>query len=107
MDTTVLAYIAGFLDGDGSIFFQLVRRKDYCLGYQVRTSIAFYQKTENERILLWLKEQFLIWVYSTPEDGNQRLYDRSARGSSKSSHAFATVRAPQVGARKVGLADLG
>src|SRR5271154_3032424 len=59
MDTTVLAYIAGFLDGDGSIFFQLVRRKDYCLGYQVRTSIAFYQKTENERILLWLKEQFL------------------------------------------------
>ena len=59
MDTTVLAYIAGFLDGDGSIFFQLVRRKDYCLGYQVRTSIAFYQKTENERILVWLKEQFL------------------------------------------------
>jgi len=59
MDTTVLAYIAGFLDGDGSIFFQLVRRKDYCFGYQVRTSIAFYQKTENERILLWLKEQFL------------------------------------------------
>jgi len=59
MDATVLAYIAGFLDGDGSIFFQLVRRKDYCFGYQVRTSIAFYQKTENERILLWLKEQFL------------------------------------------------
>ena len=59
MDATVLAYIAGFLDGDGSIFFQLVRRKDYCFGYQVRTTIAFYQKTENERILLWLKEQFL------------------------------------------------
>ena len=59
MDTTVLAYIAGFLDGDGSIFFQLVRRKDYCFGYQVRTTIAFYQKTENERILLWLKERFL------------------------------------------------
>ena len=59
MDATVLAYIAGFLDGDGSIFFQLVRRKDYCFGYQVRTSIAFYQKTENERILLRLKEQFL------------------------------------------------
>jgi hypothetical protein len=59
MDATVLAYIAGFLDGDGSIFFQLVRRKNYCFGYQVRTSIAFYQKTENERILLWLKEQFI------------------------------------------------
>jgi LAGLIDADG endonuclease len=59
MDATILAYIAGFLDGDGSIFFQLVRRKDYCLGYQIRTSIAFYQKTENERVLLWLKQQFL------------------------------------------------
>jgi hypothetical protein len=59
MDATVLAYIAGFLDGDGSIFFQLVRRKNYCFGYQIRTSIAFYQKTENERILLWLREQFL------------------------------------------------
>jgi hypothetical protein len=58
MDPTILAYIAGFLDGDGSIFFQLIRKKDYCLGFQVRTSIAFYQKTENERVLLWLKQQF-------------------------------------------------
>ena len=59
MDPTILAYIAGFLDGDGSIFFQLVRKKDYCLGFQIRTSVAFYQKTENEQILLWLKAQFL------------------------------------------------
>ena len=58
MDATILAYIAGFLDGDGSIFFQLVKRKDYCYGYQIRTSLAFYQKTENEEILLWLKQQF-------------------------------------------------
>jgi hypothetical protein len=58
MDPTILAYIAGFLDGDGSIFFQLIRKKDYRLGFQVRTTIAFYQKTENERILLWLKAQF-------------------------------------------------
>ena len=58
MDPTILAYIAGFLDGDGSIFFQLVGRKDYCYGYQIRTSIAFYQKTENQQILHWLKSQF-------------------------------------------------
>ena len=60
MDPTILAYIAGFLDGDGSIFFQLIRKKDYCLGFQVRTSIAFYQKTENEQILVWLKQQFSV-----------------------------------------------
>jgi LAGLIDADG endonuclease len=58
MDPTILAYIAGFLDGDGSVFFQLIRKKDYCLGFQIRASIAFYQKTENEKILIWLKETF-------------------------------------------------
>lgn len=49
------AYIAGFLDGDGCIMAQLVRRKDYIFGYQIRTSIVLYQKTINERILYWLK----------------------------------------------------
>ena len=58
MDPTILAYIAGFLDGDGSIFFQLVGRKDYRYGYQIRTSVAFYQKTKNQQILHWLKSQF-------------------------------------------------
>ena len=57
MDPTILAYIAGFLDGDGSIFFQLIRKKDYRLGFQVRSSIAFYQKTENQQILHWLKDR--------------------------------------------------
>ena len=57
VDPTILAYIAGFLDGDGSIFFQVVRKTDYCIGFQIRASVAFYQKTENERVLIWLKEQ--------------------------------------------------
>jgi hypothetical protein len=48
MDPTVLAYIAGFLDGDGSIFFQLIRKPDYRFGFQIRPSVAFYQKTNNE-----------------------------------------------------------
>jgi hypothetical protein len=59
MEPTVLAYIAGFLDGDGSIFFQLIRKNDYRLGFQIRPSLAFYQKTENEQILAWLKEQLI------------------------------------------------
>lgn len=58
MDSTVLAYIAGFLDGDGSIFFQIVPRKDYKQKFQIRSSIAFYQKTEFAEILEWLKEIF-------------------------------------------------
>ena len=58
MDSTILAYIAGFLDGDGSIFFQIVPRKDYIQKFQIRSSIAFYQKTECVEILDWLKEIF-------------------------------------------------
>ncbi len=58
MDETTLAYIAGFLDGDGSIFFQIVPRKDYKQKFQIRTSIAFYQKKEYVEILEWLKNYF-------------------------------------------------
>jgi len=57
-DSTTLAYIAGFLDGDGSIFFQIVSRPDYKLKFQIRSSIAFYQDTKNKEILEWLKETF-------------------------------------------------
>ena len=58
METTILAYIAGFLDGDGSIFFQIVPRKDYKQKFQIRSSIGFYQKSENVEILDWLKKIF-------------------------------------------------
>jgi intein-encoded DNA endonuclease-like protein len=47
-----LAYIAGFLDGDGCIMLQLINRKDYKLGYQIRASIVFYQKTEKREFFL-------------------------------------------------------
>ncbi len=60
MQPTILAYIAGFLDGDGSIFFQLVKRKGYVYGYQIRSSVAFYQKTENKQILEWLKSTLMV-----------------------------------------------
>ena len=57
-DKTILAYVAGFLDGDGSIFFQIVPRPDYKQKFQIRTSIAFYQDTQHVSILEWLKELF-------------------------------------------------
>jgi hypothetical protein len=58
MDETILAYIAGFLDGDGSVFFQIIPRKDYKQKFHIRSSIAFYQKTDFKEILEWLKEIF-------------------------------------------------
>ena len=53
----VWAYMAGFLDGDGCIMAQLVRRNGYRLGFQVRASIVFYQHQSHKEILFWLKGQ--------------------------------------------------
>lgn len=60
LDQTTLAYIAGFLDGDGSIFFQIIPRPDYKQKFQIRSSIAFYQKSEHNDILNWFKELFKV-----------------------------------------------
>ena len=54
---TTLSYIAGFLDGDGSINAQIIPRKEYILKYQIRVSITFFQKTTHSWILLWIQKQ--------------------------------------------------
>jgi intein-encoded DNA endonuclease-like protein len=40
-----LSYIAGFLDGDGCVNAQIIRRKNYELLFQIRVSVVFFQKT--------------------------------------------------------------
>ena len=69
MIETTKAYIAGFLDGDGSIFFQLVKKDDYRFGYQVRASLVFYQKSQNIKILNWLKNKLRTGYIRTRKDG--------------------------------------
>ena len=51
-----LNYISGFLDGDGSIISQIVRRKDYKYGFELRVSIAFYQHTKRYWFLMKLRK---------------------------------------------------
>jgi hypothetical protein len=48
---------------------QLVRRKDYVYGYQVRTSIVFYQKSKNQEILHWLKSRLKLGYIRQRNDG--------------------------------------
>jgi intein-encoded DNA endonuclease-like protein len=64
-----LAYIAGFLDGDGCIMLQLVFRHDYVFGYQIRASIVFYQKQSNASFLNWLKEKLKYGYIRNRNDG--------------------------------------
>ncbi len=63
------AYVAGFLDGDGCVMAQLVRRKDYIYGYQIRTSVVFFQKSTHQEILFWLKEQLGYGCIRQRNDG--------------------------------------
>ena len=50
------SYLAGFLDGDGSIHFQLVRQRGYRYGYYIRASISLSQSTSAKDGLLYLQE---------------------------------------------------
>ncbi|APB33095.1 site-specific DNA endonuclease [Gloeomargarita lithophora Alchichica-D10] len=65
----VLSYVAGFLDGDGCINVQLVRRKDYRLGYQIRPSVTFFQKQKHRAFLEWLQSVFQAGYIRERKDG--------------------------------------
>ena len=41
------AYLAGFLDGDGSIYVRLKPNSDYRYGFQVAPCIAFFQSSKD------------------------------------------------------------
>ncbi len=69
MQKELLSYIAGFLDGDGCVMAQLVHRKDYRLGYQIRLSIVFYQKEQNVQFLEWLKTKLVYGYIRRRNDG--------------------------------------
>jgi len=43
------AYLAGFLDGDGSIYVRLKPNKTYRYGYQVSPYIIFFQSKQNQK----------------------------------------------------------
>ena len=52
------AYLAGFIDGDGSIIVQIVRDNTRKLKFYIRTSIVFYQKTKHHWFILKLSKIF-------------------------------------------------
>jgi len=69
MQDTTLAYIAGFLDGDGSVMFQLKPRFDYAYGFQIKVTLAFYQKSSNRSVLEWLYENLKVGAVRDRNDG--------------------------------------
>lgn len=64
-----LAYIAGFLDGDGSIMVQIKKRSDTKKGWRIMFTICFYQDTRHEKTLFWIRQKLGIGYISRRNDG--------------------------------------
>jgi len=45
MRASEASYLAGFLDGDGSIHFQFVKQQEYRFGFYIRSSMSLTQST--------------------------------------------------------------
>ena len=67
------AYIAGFLDGDGSLMLQLKKRSDTKRAIRFMTTICFYQDTRHEKALYWIQEVLGIGYISRRNDGMTEL----------------------------------
>lgn len=63
------SYIAGFLDGDGSVYVKLKKNDTYRYGYQIAPYIVFYQKTMHIDFLEKIKNILGIGYTRSRKDG--------------------------------------
>lgn len=68
-----LAYIAGFLDGDGSLMLQIKNRKDGKSKIRFMSTICFYQDTRHERDLFWIRKVLGKGYFHQRNDGMSEL----------------------------------
>ena len=67
------AYIAGFLDGDGSIMLQVKKRSDTKRGWRFMATICFYQDSRHEEPLHWIRQAIGVGYVSKRNDGMSEL----------------------------------
>jgi hypothetical protein len=68
-----LAYIAGFLDGDGSLMLQVKKRSDSKRGVRFMATICLYQDSRHEAPLLWMRTRLKCGYVSRRNDGMTEL----------------------------------
>jgi len=68
-----LAYIAGFLDGDGSVMMQVKKRSDTVRGYRLMATICFYQDARHDAPLEWIQRTLGSGYLSRRKDGITEL----------------------------------
>ena len=67
------AYIAGFLDGDGSLMLQIKKRRDGNKKWRFMATICFYQDSRHELPLAWIRDVLGIGYLSKRNDGMSEL----------------------------------
>lgn len=70
---TKLAYIAGFLDGDGSLMLQIKKRNDGNKAWRFMCTVCFYQDTRHHESLKWIQKIIGIGYISHRKDGMTEL----------------------------------
>jgi hypothetical protein len=73
MDVSTRAYIAGFLDGDGSVMLQIKPRVDVRYGFRLQATICLYQDSGHEDVLRWMRDQLDVGYVSRRTDGISEL----------------------------------
>jgi hypothetical protein len=68
-----LAYIAGFLDGDGSLMLQIKKRRDGKKKWRFMATICFYQDSRHDIPLSWIRKVLGIGYISKRNDGMSEL----------------------------------
>ncbi|MCK4453824.1 hypothetical protein KAU51_00520 [Candidatus Parcubacteria bacterium] len=66
---TTKAYIAGFLDGDGSIYVKLTQNDSYRYKYQICPYVVFYQSKGNKFVLEKMRRLIQIGYIRERKDG--------------------------------------
>ncbi len=67
------AYIAGFLDGDGSLMLQIKKRNDTIRATRFMVTICFYQDTRHDKTLYWIRDVLGIGYISKRNDSITEL----------------------------------
>ena len=70
---TNLAYIAGFLDGDGSLMLQVKKRSDTSRKWRLMVTICFYQDSRHDKPLYWIQNELNAGYISKRNDGITEL----------------------------------
>ena len=64
VNATVLAYIAGFLDGDGCIKGRIERSERAKFGSYIKINVSFTQHINSKHVLVWIKNQLQVGTIS-------------------------------------------